>query len=396
MSDQENKIPTATEIERQLRELRQKELKQPEEKTAEAATPEKQQLGIQKLKKSRKGLIVIVAAAVLLALGISAYYVPSIIRAISGGDDKPVSNTVSTGSVKRQQGLSDDIDPFNAAQKTTPEQTATKTDSVAKPPEPVRHDYSRALDVTYGGSSSSGSSSGIAVSQTSSNDKPAENGTKQAATQPVSDPKASLTKITRVPYDPNLFVPENTAIPCSLDRRFVSDLTGRLICTINTDIYSANGNVKLIERGTGAHLIYKSGTLQHGQGRVFVMATKLRTRTEPFIDIPLIDSQAAGALGEAGADGWIDTHFLDRFMGAMMIGIIPDLSQWASGAANNNKDSQTDYTANSRQAFADIAREAFSNTVNIPPTLYKNQGDIITLIVGQDLDFSGIYRLKIK
>lgn len=52
------------------------------------------------------------------------------------------------------------------------------------------------------------------------------------------------------------------------------------------------------------------------------------------------------------------------------------------------------YTANSRQAFADIAREAFANSVNIPPTLYKNQGEIITLIVGQDLDFSSIYKLK--
>ncbi len=45
------------------------------------------------------------------------------------------------------------------------------------------------------------------------------------------------------------------------------------------------------------------------------MATKLRTRKEPFIDIPLIDTQAAGALGEAGASGWIDTHFSDRFLG---------------------------------------------------------------------------------
>lgn len=73
----------------------------------------------------------------------------------------------------------------------------------------------------------------------------------------------------------------------------------------------------------------------------------------------LIDSQAAGALGEAGASGWIDTHFGERFLGAMMVGMIPDLSQAASGIAQNNRDSQTDYTANSRQAFADIAREAF-------------------------------------
>ncbi len=53
--------------------------------------------------------------------------------------------------------------------------------------------------------------------------------------------------------------------------------------------------------------MYKTGTFNHGQGAVFIAATKLRTRKEPFIDIPLIDTQAAGALGEAGASGWIDT-----------------------------------------------------------------------------------------
>ncbi|MDT1822956.1 type IV secretion system protein VirB10, partial [Acinetobacter baumannii] len=88
----------------------------------------------------------------------------------------------------------------------------------------------------------------------------------------------------------------------------------------------------------------------------------------------------------------IDTHFWDRFSGAMMLGMIPDLTQGVSGAIKNNKDNQTDYTANSRQAFADIAKEAFANSVGIPPTLYKNQGEIITLITGEDLDFSTIYQ----
>ncbi len=45
-----------------------------------------------------------------------------------------------------------------------------------------------------------------------------------------------------------LTIPENTAIKCSLDRRFISDLAGKLVCTINEDVYSANRNVKLIER----------------------------------------------------------------------------------------------------------------------------------------------------
>ncbi|EKN3891414.1 VirB10/TraB/TrbI family type IV secretion system protein [Yersinia enterocolitica] len=402
MSEQENKAPTAVEIERQLRELRQKELEQGDksdkaDNTAEPAN----KLGIEKLKKSRKGMIIIIAAFVLLAVGLSVYYVPSIIRSMSSADEKPAGDTVATGSVKRQTGLSDDTDPFNAGQKPPEANGESKSSSsngkAEAPPESVQHGYSRALDVSYGGSSAALGNSSSASTKTSSETNDGEGSNTKPEVQPVNaGAPVSLSKITRVPYDPNLFIPENTAIPCSLDRRFVSDLAGKLVCTVNADIYSANGNVKLIEKGTAAYLMYKSGSFRHGQGAVFIMATKLRTRTTPFIDIPLIDTQASGALGEAGASGWIDTHFSDRFLGAMMVGMIPDFAQALSGAAKNNKDNQTDYTANSRQAFADIARESFSNSVNIPPTLYKNQGEIINLIVGQDLDFSGIYKLKMK
>ncbi|EJY8917677.1 TPA: VirB10/TraB/TrbI family type IV secretion system protein [Escherichia coli] len=403
MSEQENKVPTAVEIERALRERRQQELEENnKDGDKEDATQPTKRLGIEKLKKSRKGLVVIIVAFLLLAVGVCFYYVPSIIRSMSSSEEKPATKTVPTGSVKRQTGLSDDVDPFNQSQKEddkeSPKDNSGRhehTEDEAKP-ENMQQRYSRALDVAYGGSGS-GSNNSVQKSQASNNGQDDEADNTEKTVVPVKDgARVSLSEIKRVPYDPNLFIPENTGIKCSLDRRFVSDLAGKLVCTINEDVYSANGNVKLIEKGTGAHLMYKSGTFRHGQGAVFIMATKLRTRKEPFIDIPLIDTQAAGALGEAGASGWIDTHFSDRFLGAMMVGMIPDFAQAASGAAKDNKDNQTDYTANSRQAFADIARESFSNSVNIPPTLYKNQGEIITLIVGQDLDFSKIYKLKMK
>ena len=119
MTEQENKIPTATEIEQQLRERRQKELEQagktPEEEPGKPAL----QLGIEKLKKSRKGMIILVVGFLLLAAGVSVYYIPSIIRSVSSGDEKPASQPLATGAAKRQTGLSEDIDPFNTAQKKT-------------------------------------------------------------------------------------------------------------------------------------------------------------------------------------------------------------------------------------------------------------------------------------
>lgn len=71
MSEQENKVPTAVEIERALRERRQQELEQAstDSDKGDAAEPDKR-LGIDKLKKSRKGLVVIIVAFLLLAIGV--------------------------------------------------------------------------------------------------------------------------------------------------------------------------------------------------------------------------------------------------------------------------------------------------------------------------------------
>lgn len=221
-------------------------------------------------------------------------------------------------------------------------------------------------------------------------------------TSPPSEPsepsEPSPAAVRRIPYNPDLYVPENTAIPCSLDYRFVSDRAGKIRCTIAEDIWSASGNTKLIEKGTTATGIYQTGAdtgMAHGQGRAFLIITKLRTREPPYLDIPLVDTHAAGELGEAGVDGWIDTHFPERFGGALLVGMIPDIGAWASNSAGQ-KDRNTDYTENSRQAMADMARTTLENSINIPPTLDKNQGEIINLITGQDIDFSGIYTLRMK
>lgn len=222
-------------------------------------------------------------------------------------------------------------------------------------------------------------------------------GTDQQPTTPPQ-PELSPAAVRRIPYNPDLYVPENTAIPCSLDYRFVSDRAGKIRCTIADDIWSASGNTKLIEKGTTATGIYQTGAetgMTHGQGRAFLIITKLRTRQPPYLDIPLVDTRAAGELGEAGVDGWIDSHFSERFGGALLVGMIPDVAAWASDSAGQ-KDRNTDYTENSRQAMADMARTTLENSINIPPTVHKNQGEIINLVSGQDIDFSGIYTLRMK
>lgn len=200
-------------------------------------------------------------------------------------------------------------------------------------------------------------------------------------------------KVSSITLDPNLFIEANTLIPCALTTRFVSDVAGRISCVITEDIWSANHHVKLIEKGTKAFGSYKSGTLRHGVGRLFVIWEQLRT--PDFKRIDLVDTAAAGELGEAGISGWIDTHFADRFLGAILLSTVQDA---AAAAADNvsSKDRNVDYTENSRASLAEMAKVALENSINIPPTLYRNQGDIISIVVGDDIDFSGIYQLKAK
>ena len=236
------------------------------------------------------------------------------------------------------------------------------------------------------------------MTQATSDGQPSETSSTARQNTAAPQPELSPVAVQRIPYNPDLYVPENTAIPCSLDYRFVSDRAGKILCTIAEDIWSASGNTKLIEKGTTASGVYQTGAetgMTHGEGRAFLIITKLRTRQPPYLDIPLVDTRAAGELGEAGVDGWIDTHFRERFGGALLVGMIPDIGAWASNSAGQ-KDRNTDYTENSRQAMADMARTTLENSINIPPTLYKNQGEIINLITGQDIDFSGIYTLRMK
>ena len=366
-------------------------------------------LGIHNLNKTLKGKLILLGVFLICILIFCIWNFPDTFRAMWGHKEAPATTDENSQGAGKSQRLTDlgkgkafDTDTSDTAgsgQSKGGDKGGSSKDngagSTGATPPPVT--FSRAL--AQGISSSNGSTQGSSNAAGRDEREPEADSANESGVEPAADNaahKKGLTAIKVLPYDPNLFVPENTAIPCSLDRRFVSDLSGKMTCTINDDIYSANGNVKLIEKGTRATLVYKTGVLRQGMARAFLIATKLRTRKQPFMDIPLVDSEAAGALGESGVDGWIDTHFWERFGGAMMLGMIPDAMQGLSGAAKSNKDNQSDYTSNSREAFAEIAKEAFANSVNIPPTMYKNQGEIITLITGQDLDFSGVYRLKMK
>ncbi|WP_210461819.1 TrbI/VirB10 family protein [Pantoea ananatis] len=320
--------------------------------------------------------------------------------------EKPASDNAGQANTGiRRNNLGENASPWPQESATDDGKASSKEDTnpavTGAPAQPARLNRALALVSTSGSAESSRSGStvtrrqekqGITNDQAAAGSAPGAGNSPQTAT-PAQGGMSPAAKVYRIPYNPDLFIPELTSIPCSMDFRFVSDLSGKIRCTITSDIYSASGRVRLIKKGTAGIGEYRSGTLKHGQGAVFIIINKLRTREKPYLEIPLMDTQAGGELGEAGVSGWIDNHWLDRFGGALMVGMIPD-GMAAIAGTSGKTDRNTDYTENSRQSLADMAKTTLDNSINIPPTLYKNQGEIIHLITGQDIDFSGIYTLR--
>lgn len=197
---------------------------------------------------------------------------------------------------------------------------------------------------------------------------------------------------------PDMVIPEGTIIPCTLQTAIDSQLPGLVTCVVPIDIRGATGNVVLLDRGTKIVGQLESGLLQ-GQNRVFVDWTRAET---PDHVIVTLDSPASDELGRAGLPGAVNNHFWDRFGGALMLTLVQGgLQAGTLAAAGNGSGNSASQQAALGFVYAaqsngqSVANTALANSINIPPTLTKNQGDPVSLIVAHDLDFSSVYRLRL-
>ena len=382
-----DRAPTVAELEALARaKVSAEQAKAAPDTSTKAGTPE-----VNKLKPRRQNRLLFVMIALLAGLIFAAWamgWVYSNLLKTAPATPESASLSSSNAPAQRRSGMGGEVKPFavDELEKTTdsPDMT-TGNSQLTERSSPPSFNKTRAL-VSDGAAAAPARSAALSrVNERAIN-------TGEATTATVA-PATVKGSVTRIPFNPDLYVPENTYIPCTLQTRFVSDVAGRISCNISEDVYSANGHTLLIEKGTKAKGVYKTGTLKAGQSRMFIVWTELRTPDAK--KIALVDTQVVGQLGEAGIDGWIDTHFWERFGNALMLSTVQDVAAAAAGASPS-KDRNTDYTENTRAATAEMAKMALENSINIPPTIYKNQGDIIGMLVGEDIDFSSIYALRLK
>ncbi|WP_246029021.1 type IV secretion system protein VirB10 [Parashewanella tropica] len=190
--------------------------------------------------------------------------------------------------------------------------------------------------------------------------------------------------------DPNLFITKGAFLDCILETAISSDVAGMTRCQLSRDIYSTNGKVLLVEKGS--HIVgeYQAG-IEQGQARIFVLWDRIETPTGVIMDLA---SPGTDSLGRSGHSGYVDGHFGQRFGSAMLLSLIGDVGTYYANKSkgNSNKIQFGDTIGGTK----DLASIALQDSIHIKPTLYKNQGEHINVFVARDLDFRSVYELKLS
>jgi type IV secretion system protein VirB10 len=183
-----------------------------------------------------------------------------------------------------------------------------------------------------------------------------------------------------------LLLPKGAFLDCTLETAIDSTLPGMTTCVMATDTFGVDGKVVLLERGT--KLVGETrGQVQQGAARVFVLWNEARTPTG--VIVPLA-SPGADELGRSGLPGTVDRHFWERFGAAMLVSVVDGGVQ---AAVQSSRGGSNAVVVNP-SATQDVMTEVLKGTIGIAPTVRKQQGDRIQVLVARDLDFRTVYELR--
>ena len=188
----------------------------------------------------------------------------------------------------------------------------------------------------------------------------------------------------------NYVLAKGSAFDCALDTAINSSNPGMVTCTTTSNSYSDNGKVVLVERGSLLTGEYTG--LKHGDTRLRVLWDRIKT---PEGVVIALDSLGSDALGRGGIDGDVDKHWLERIGSAFLMSSFKDLVAYET-VKNSNASSNVASASfsNTQSAGNDLASQVLKQSINIPPTLTKNQGERVAIVVARDLDFSEVYQLE--
>jgi type IV secretion system protein VirB10 len=189
----------------------------------------------------------------------------------------------------------------------------------------------------------------------------------------------------------SLTMPKGVLFTCSLKTKIISATSGLVGCQTQRNVFSDDGKVVLVERGSHLDGEYRVVQVRPGLTRIPVLWTRLRTPNGVTVDL---DSPATGALGESGIGGYVDNRWPERLGAALLVSLIGDAVKLVAIDSSAAAGNATVLFPNTTAAGSDLAEKVLEATINIPPLLYQNQGSIVGVYVARDVDFSKVYALE--
>jgi type IV secretion system protein VirB10 len=174
-------------------------------------------------------------------------------------------------------------------------------------------------------------------------------------------------------------VPQGTLIPAVLETAFNSSRAGFARALVQRDIHGFDGQRILIPRGSRLIGEYRADAAR-GEKRALINWTRL---IRPDGATIALGSPVTDSLGAGGVKAMVDSHFLERFSGAILQSVLDvgvNLASRSTGspvivALPGAIQGQT----------AEINRPA-----EIAPTLRIRQGTSVSVFVARDLDFTDV------
>jgi type IV secretion system protein VirB10 len=194
-----------------------------------------------------------------------------------------------------------------------------------------------------------------------------------------------------IPGNRSLTLSKGTAFTCALKSKVISAVSGLVGCQVQRNVYSDDGRVLLIERGSHLDGEYRITSVRPGTVRIPVLWTRIRTPLGITVDV---ESPGTGQLGESGIDGHVDNRWDERIGAAMLLSLIDDSVKLIIQNQASESNADTIVLPSTTANAGKLAEKVLESTINIPPLIYQNQGGIVGIVVARDVDFSPVYELK--
>jgi type IV secretion system protein VirB10 len=175
-------------------------------------------------------------------------------------------------------------------------------------------------------------------------------------------------------------IPQGTLIPATMETAFNSSRPGLARAIVARDVRGFDGSRVLIPRGS--RLIGEYGSdIAAGQRRAMVNWVRLIRPDGVTIQI---GSPATDPLGRGGIRANVNTHFFERFSGAILRSVVDVGLTLAAGTTNAGV-----VLLPGAASGANLLQPR-----EIPPTLTVRAGTSISVFVARDLDFTGVGRQR--